>query len=660
MFGAPGGLFPMGGAGVATDRLSTLATTDANGVATAPTITAGVVAGTFGVVASVQDVASTASFALAVNPGMAVIAQPFAGNNQTITVNTAAPIALQARVTDANGNPRIGDTVTFTANAMGSAGGTFAGGMTTATATTNASGMATAPAFAANGTAGSYTITAADGAATTAFSLTNAQIVTDGFTLTALPASVPAGAAQTVNVTAINRSGATTPGYAGTVRFTSSDPQAVLPGDGTLTSGTGMFPATFKTAGTRTITATDTATGTITGSVTVTVFPGDATAPVTTSGTTPQSAAAGATLPVPLAARVTDAYGNPRAGDMVVFTVNAMGGAGGSFPGGMTVATATTDGSGVATAPTLTTGGTPGSFAVGASNGVGTAASFAITVTAAGASRLALGGITDSTAGTAQTLTVTAKDGSGNTATGYAGTVTLTSTDPQAVLAPASPLTSGVGTFPVTLKTAGSRTVTATDTATNTIIGSTTVVVTPTTAVAPVAVGGTPQSAAAGATLPMPLTARVTDAYGNPRAGDMVTFTAAMGGAGGTFAGGLTTTTATTNASGVATAPTLVAGGTPGNFTVTADNGVGTAATFAITVTASNATRFAVSGPTSGQAGMTLMFSVAAKDGSGNTATGFAGNVTLTSTDPQATTPPATALTNGTGTFAVTLKTAGT
>ena len=659
-FGAPGGLFPMGGAGVSTDRLSAVATTDNAGVATAPTITAGVVAGTFNVVASVQEVASTASFALTVNPGMAVIAQPFAGNGQTLTVNTAAPIALQTRVTDANGNPRSGDTVTFTVNAMGGAGGTFAGGMTTTTAITNTSGVATAPTFTANGVAGPYTVTAADGAAMTSFSLTNAQIVTDGFTLTGLPTSVVAGAAQMLTVTAINRSGATATGYTGTVRFTSSDPQAVLPTDSTLTSGTGTFPVTLKTAGSRTIIATDTATNTITGSITVTVTPGVAVAPVAIGGTTPQSAAAGTTLAVPLAARVTDAYGNTRSGDTVTFTVNAMNGAGGTFAGGMTTTTATTDASGVATAPTLTAGGTPGQFTVSASNGVGTAATYTITVTAGGTARLAVTGATTTTAGNPLTLTVTAQDGPGNTATGYSGTVHFTSSDPQAVLPADSTLTNGAAMFSVTLKTAGSQTVTATDTTTNTITGTITVVVTPAAAVAPVVVSGTPQSVAAGATLPAPLVARVTDAYGNARSGDTVTFTVnAMNGAGGTFAGGMTTATVMTDGVGAATAPTLTASGTPGGFAVSASNGVGTPASFAVTVTAANATRLVLSGPTNSTAGALQTVTVTAKDASGNTATTFADTVTITTTDPQATVPPATMLMNGTGTFAVTLKTAG-
>jgi hypothetical protein len=80
------------------------------------------------------------------------------------------------------------------------------------------------------------------------------------------------------------------------------------------------------------------------------------------------------------------------------------------------------------------------------------------------------------TAGTSFTLTVTVLDPSGNIARGYRGTVAIRSTDGQAVL-PGSPHTftaadNGVYTFTVTLKTAGSQTLFATDTVFTTVTGS--------------------------------------------------------------------------------------------------------------------------------------------------------------------------------------------
>jgi Bacterial Ig-like domain (group 1) len=63
------------------------------------------------------------------------------------------------------------------------------------------------------------------------------------------------------------------------------------------------------------------------------------------------------------------------------------------------------------------------------------------------------------------------------------------------------------------------------------------------------------------------LTAQVTDAYGNPISGVVVTFTAPASGAGGTFAG-RKTITAITNAAGIATAPAFTANAITGEFAV--------------------------------------------------------------------------------------------
>jgi hypothetical protein len=70
---------------------------------------------------------------------------------------------------------------------------------------------------------------------------------------------------------------------------------------------------------------------------------------------------------------------------------------------------------------------------------------------------------TAATTGTPFDVTVTALDRFGNPATGYNGLVHLASTDLQATLPADGKLTSGQGTFSVTLKTAGTQTLTAID-----------------------------------------------------------------------------------------------------------------------------------------------------------------------------------------------------
>ena len=87
-----------------------------------------------------------------------------------------------------------------------------------------------------------------------------------------------------------------------------------------------------------------------------------------------------------------------------------------------------------------------------------TATESSIAVKPATASILKVTGFpTSDTAGAAGNVVVTAYDAYGNVATGYTGTVSLTSSDPHAVL-PSSftfPGTTGTHTFAVTLETAG-------------------------------------------------------------------------------------------------------------------------------------------------------------------------------------------------------------
>src|SRR5260221_625724 len=96
------------------------------------------------------------------------------------------------------------------------------------------------------------------------------------FTVSA-PASATAGSAFNFTVTALDQFNNAATGYGGTVHFTGSDGQAVLPANSTLTSGTGSFSALLRTLGSQTITANDTANGSITGTsntVTVNVLTG--------------------------------------------------------------------------------------------------------------------------------------------------------------------------------------------------------------------------------------------------------------------------------------------------------------------------------------------------------------------------------------------------
>ena len=101
-----------------------------------------------------------------------------------------------------------------------------------------------------------------------------------------------------------------------------------------------------------------------------------------------------------------------------------------------------------------------------------TSTSFTITMLPPTVSHFAVSAPAGATAGSPVSVTVTAQDGANNTVSAYTGTVHFTSTDNSATLPADAALTNGVGTFSSTLKTAGSRTISAHDTVTSAIAGT--------------------------------------------------------------------------------------------------------------------------------------------------------------------------------------------
>src|SRR5207248_1310244 len=108
-----------------------------------------------------------------------------------------------------------------------------------------------------------------------------------------------------------------------------------------------------------------------------------------------------------------------------------------------------------------------------------------ITVNPASASTLVVSGFSSpTTAGNTGSVTVTAVDAYGNTATSYTGTVIFSSGDNQAILPANYAFTStdsGSHTFNngATLRSQGAQTITATDTGNSLITGSASIQVTP-------------------------------------------------------------------------------------------------------------------------------------------------------------------------------------
>src|SRR5439155_144577 len=254
------------------------------------------------------------------------------------------------------------------------------------------------------------------------------------------PASTTAGSVFSITITALTSSNNTATTYLGTVHFSSTDSQSVLPANYIFTAadaGVHTFAngVTLKTAGSKSVTATDMTNSSIAGKQSGIVVNPAATNHVTVSRF-PSPTIAG----VAQSFRVTaqDMFGNTTPGftDMVSFTSTDSHAL---LPGKYTFtsldagihnfsATLVTTGSQSITVQALTPNGLlDPNVASGTQSG--------IVVNPAAASHLQVAGFPLSVlAGTAHSFNVTALDPYENIATGYRGTVTFSSSDTHAML----------------------------------------------------------------------------------------------------------------------------------------------------------------------------------------------------------------------------------
>jgi hypothetical protein len=146
---------------------------------------------------------------------------------------------------------------------------------------------------------------------------------------------------------------------------------------------------------------------------------------------------------------------------------------------------------------------------------------FAAKINLAPSPSFAVAGFPSSTtAGVAHTFTVTALNANDTANTGYTGTVHFTSSDPHAVLPANYTFTAadqGVHTFTVTLVTAGSQSITATDTVTGSITGYESGIVVQPAAASTLVISGLPSSVTQGTSYTLTVTA--LDPYGNVATG---------------------------------------------------------------------------------------------------------------------------------------------
>jgi hypothetical protein len=513
-------------------------------------------------------------------------------------------------------------------------------------------------------TAGVQSLSASDtgsvGITNTESSITVNPAAAASLAVAGFPNTDMAGHSASVTVTARDRYGNVATGYTGTVIFTSSDAQAVLASPYTFTAanaGVHAFTIVLKTVGTQSINVSDNMTATIMGTQSgITVTPAS-TASLLVAGF-PSSVTAGTAASFSITA--LDAYGNLTTGytGTAVFSSSDPQAI---LPASYTF-TAANAGKQTFTA-TLETAGIQSLKASGKINPNITGTESSITVTPAAAAAFAVTGFpSPDTAGTAGSMTVKALDAYGNVATGYTGTIKFTSSDAQASLPHSYTFTAanlGTASFTATLKTAGSESITATDTTTTTVTGTDGNITVQPAALSALKLGGFPRSDTAGSS--GNITASAVDLYGNvvPSYTGTVSFSSS-------------------DAHAVLPSPYMFTGAdagthafsvvfeTAGSQSITArDNAIpaftGTESNIMINPASTSSLRVA-GFPSPVTAGTAASFTVTAFDAYGNVATGYHGTIAFTSSDPQAILPANytfTAANAGTQTFTATLKTPG-
>jgi len=278
------------------------------------------------------------------------------------------------------------------------------------------------------------------------------------------PSPITAGTSGSLTVTAKLADGSIDTHYIGTVLFSGSDPQAVLPADYAFTAadaGVHTFSVTLRSAGTQSITATDYTSSSVTGTDGgITVSPAAAST-LSFSGF-PSPVTAGVVGSFTVKAR--DPYGNiatSYAGTVRFTSTDAKA----SLPIDYTFTSAD---AGIHTfSATLKTAGTQSITVTDTTTGNLTATNAGIAVNPAAASQIIVSAPASVTAGAFFSLTVKVEDAYGNIVTNYTGTIHFSSTDKMATLPKNYTFTAadkGVHTFTgLVFRTRGFQKITITD-----------------------------------------------------------------------------------------------------------------------------------------------------------------------------------------------------
>ena len=342
--------------------------------------------------------------------------------------------------------------VTFTAPARQQAGS-----LATVTVTTDNSGVATAPGFAANSIAGSYVVTASAGALTAQFNLTNDPGAASKLVITQQPATATAGIAFTTQPVVKLEDA-----LGNVITGDSTDTVIAARGDtgmaslqgGPLTvmfvNGVATFSGlSYNVAETMNILFTTSA-GAFLATSTIVVSAGAAASIAVVSGDGQSHGQH--TLRRSARDRGRDEFGNLVPNASVTFTAPGAS-ASGTFSNGMATITGMTDANGQVSEP-FTANTRSGSYTVSASaTGVGTPASFSLT-NAPGSISAAKSVVSVASgnlaSGTGETVTLTAKDAFGNLLTTGGSTVVFSASGGTSTGAFGTVADNGNGTYTVT------------------------------------------------------------------------------------------------------------------------------------------------------------------------------------------------------------------
>jgi len=416
---------------------------------------------------NVQTVAGPSHSITVVFPASQLVvqapSQDVAGGTFTVTV--------KAQNADGFTDPLYNGSVALLLSS-GPSGGTLSG--TTVAAVQN--GVATFNNVSLNLVGGGYKLFAAS--TTDLFTATSSPITvvpTTHFSITGtqlpVPSTLTAGGSFTITITALTAAKTTDTSYAGTVRLTSTDPQAGYPNgqNVTLTAGRATATITLKTAGTQTVTAADITKPSDSGtSSAVTVSAAAASQLQVTAYPSPDLS--GASHPFTVTA--LDPYNNVATTfrDMVTLSSSDPQAV---LPVRSYTFTSLDNGSHTTFSATLATLGTQSLTATDTSNTKIPAASQSGISVQTATTHFSISGLPSTlTAGGSFTIIITALTAANSLDKTYAGTVQLSSTDLQAVFLVGGQVTrqltftagTGTATATVTLKTAGQQTVSAADT----------------------------------------------------------------------------------------------------------------------------------------------------------------------------------------------------